>query len=247
MSLFWVKRASCHSGERVTALYQSSAKLFTYTGESIPVLGTTDIRVDLNGQTATLPLLVTRGKGPSLLGWNWLSAVQLNWKEILTIHLGKNWSLQSVLDAHSNVFADGLTGPHSECQSLKVMAVFTSVGNIRSPSTEQWKLVDQYPIPKIFDLIASLPGGNKFTKLDLSHTYQQIPLDEASQLLVTINTHKGIHKSNRHPLVFLLAQWYLREWWRPCCRGFLVSVYTSTAFWHWPIRRSTLGTPSRGA
>ena len=60
------------------------------------------------GQIATLPLLVTHGKEPSLLGRNWLSVVQLSWKEIFAIHSEKNKSLQSVLDAHSNVFTDGL-------------------------------------------------------------------------------------------------------------------------------------------
>ena len=41
-------------------LHRSSAKLFTYTGELILVLGTTDVRVDHNGQIATLPLYVAR-------------------------------------------------------------------------------------------------------------------------------------------------------------------------------------------
>ena len=59
--------------------------------------------------------------------------------------------------------------------------------------------MDQYPIPKIEDLFASLSGGKKFTKLDLSHAYQQVPLDEASQPMVTINTHKGLFKYNRLP------------------------------------------------
>ena len=49
--------------------------------------------------------------------------------------------------------------------------------------------IDKYPIPRIDDLFASLSGGKKFTKLDLSHAYQQIELQEESRPLVTINTH----------------------------------------------------------
>ena len=58
---------------------------------------------------------------------------------------------------------------------------------------------DHYPIPRIEDLFASLPGGKEFSKLDLSHAYQQVQLDEASQQFVTINTHKGLFRYNRLP------------------------------------------------
>ena len=68
------------------------------------------------------------------------------------------------------------------------------VATTKSPSTK----IDKYPIPRIDDLFASL-GGKKFTKLDLSHAYQQIQLQEESQPLVTINTHKGLFTYNRLP------------------------------------------------
>ena len=38
--------------------------------------------------------------------------------------------------------------------------------------------VDSCPLTQIDDLIASLAGGKLFSKLDLAHTYQQIPLAE---------------------------------------------------------------------
>ena len=59
--------------------------------------------------------------------------------------------------------------------------------------------VDQYPLPKPSDLFASLTGGKKFTKLDLTSAYQQVPLDEASLKLVTINTHQGLYEYTRLP------------------------------------------------
>ena len=36
--------------------------------------------------------------------------------------------------------------------------------------------VDQHPIPKAEDLFATLAGGKKFSKLDLSQAYQQVLL-----------------------------------------------------------------------
>ena len=57
--------------------------------------------------------------------------------------------------------------------------------------------VDSYPLPKINDLFASLTGGQTFSKLDLVTAYLQIPLDEASQKVLTINTHKGLYKYKR--------------------------------------------------
>ena len=59
--------------------------------------------------------------------------------------------------------------------------------------------LDNYPIPKTEDLLATLGGGNKFTKLDMSHAYQQFLLDEESKKFTTINTHKGLYQYNRLP------------------------------------------------
>ncbi len=41
-----------------------------------------------------------------------------------------------------------------------------------------------------------LAGGKTFTKLDMSHVYQQLLLDEESKQCVTINTHKVLFKYN---------------------------------------------------
>ena len=58
---------------------------------------------------------------------------------------------------------------------------------------------DAYPLPRIEDLFASLTGGQLFTKLDLAHAYQQVMLDKDAQLVITINTHKGLYCYNRLP------------------------------------------------
>ena len=59
--------------------------------------------------------------------------------------------------------------------------------------------LDTYPLPHIDDLFASFAGGTTFTKLDLAHVYQQIPLDEDSKKFIVINTQKGLFRYNRLP------------------------------------------------
>ena len=41
--------------------------------------------------------------------------------------------------------------------------------------------------------------GGKFLKLDLSHAYQQVLLEEKSQEFVTVSTHKGLYRYNWLP------------------------------------------------
>ena len=59
--------------------------------------------------------------------------------------------------------------------------------------------IDTYPLPRAVDIHASLAGGTMFTKLDLSHAYQQVILDNETKPCVTINTHKGLYQVNRLP------------------------------------------------
>ena len=39
-----------------------------------------------NGQVADLPLVVTKGTGPSLLRRNWLAALKLDWEQIFGVN-----------------------------------------------------------------------------------------------------------------------------------------------------------------
>ena len=54
--------------------------------------------------------------------------------------------------------------------------------------------IDSYLLSKISDLFASLTSRQTFSKLDLANAHFQIPLDEASQNLVTVNTHRRLYK-----------------------------------------------------
>ena len=65
---------------------------------------------------------------------------------------------------------------------------------------------NQYPIPRVDDLFSPLAGGKAFSKLDLSHAYQQLLLDEETKMYVTINTHRGLFKYNRLPFGVSFAQ-----------------------------------------
>lgn len=57
--------------------------------------------------------------------------------------------------------------------------------------------LQQYPLPVPEDIFAALAHGQKFTKLDLSHAYHQLKLDEESQKYMVINTHRGLFAFTR--------------------------------------------------
>ena len=58
---------------------------------------------------------------------------------------------------------------------------------------------DTYPLPKVEELFTAMSNGKVYTKLDMSQAYLQLPLDDNSKELVTINTHKGLFQYNRLP------------------------------------------------
>ncbi len=52
---------------------------------------------------------------------------------------------------------------------------------------------ETYPLPNAEDLFATLAGGKLFTKLDLSHAYQQLELNKDSEKYLTVNTQRGLY------------------------------------------------------
>ncbi|CAC5397392.1 unnamed protein product [Mytilus coruscus] len=64
-------------------------------------------------------------------------------------------------------------------------------------TTNQQLQVDQYPLPRIDDIFASLSGGEKFSKIDLRRAYLQLQMNEESKKYLTINTHRGLYQYNR--------------------------------------------------
>ena len=82
-------------------------KLCTYTGEEIQVLGSFSPTISYKGQQKVLPLLVVKGDGPALLGRDWLSQLQLDWKEINFVHSGPS-KIQFLLTKFATLFSPKL-------------------------------------------------------------------------------------------------------------------------------------------
>ena len=71
-------------------------------------------------------------------------------------------------------------------------------GNFKLTANKMLK-VEQYPLPTLEDLLQELEGGEKFSKLDLSHAYHQIELDPEARKYTTINTQRGLFEYTRLP------------------------------------------------
>ena len=86
-------------------LNATQVRLQTYLGEAIPVIGSLVAHVEYQGQQADLPLMVIKGKGPTLLGRTWLKQIRLDWR---TICYAAQPGLSMVLDQYKEVFEDEL-------------------------------------------------------------------------------------------------------------------------------------------
>ena len=92
------------------ALQSISAKLCT--GEVIEPLRFARFLVKYGEKEANLPLIVTPGSYPALLGQNWLQEFKLDWPKLLNVTELKeskdNAKLESLLSSHQDVFKDEL-------------------------------------------------------------------------------------------------------------------------------------------
>jgi len=91
-------------------LRPTNIKLKTYSGEFIKPLGVIDVAVEQHGETVKLPLVVTPGDTPSLVGRNWLKVLKLDWAGIFGINKVDRvpQELESLLEKHKAVFEKGL-------------------------------------------------------------------------------------------------------------------------------------------
>ena len=235
-----------------TALKPTTVLLRTYTGEPMAVAGEMTAMVQYNAQSCTLPLIVVAGKGPTLLGRDWLRHLQLDWKAIGLSTLDGGWAqVQALIHKYPDVFAEELGKMKNHKATLHVeqnarptfckprpvpfalkdaasreLNRLERAGILVKVSRADWAApivlvpkgdgcirlcgdykvtinpsldIDRYPLPKPEDLFTSLTGGKKFTKLDLTQAYQQMPLAEESQQYSTINTHQGLYQFTRLP------------------------------------------------
>ena len=83
----------------------TTALLRTYTGEPIAVKGTLPVKVEYGSQVYSLKVYVVHGKGPSLLGRDWLKHIRLYWKEIQMVHSKALEELVGMLKDYESVFS----------------------------------------------------------------------------------------------------------------------------------------------
>ena len=56
---------------------------------------------------------------------------------------------------------------------------------------------DQYPLPRVEELLTGLVGSTVFSKIDLKSAYNQLVLDEDSREILTVNTPRGLLRPTR--------------------------------------------------
>ena len=234
---------------RRPALEKSGILLRTYTGEGINVVGKICVDVQHEGQNhRSLDLLVVQGRGPSLIGRDWLSKLKIN---LSLFYVGSSEGVEQLLERHATLFEgklgllegmrvkihvdktvkprfykprpvpyalrdkveqeleclqrDGVIEPVRFSEwAAPVVPVVKSDGSLRicgdyKLTVNSAATVDSYPLPRIDDVLASMTGAKVFSKLDLSHAYLQLQLEEESKEFVTISTHKGLFRYNRLP------------------------------------------------
>ena len=90
-------------------------RLITYNGTPVPVKGSVKVRVEYNGQTYHLSLVIAKnqyeGRMPTLLGRDWLAKIRLNWPELVQVNsLDEEKSLnkeKSLREKFPDVFEPG--------------------------------------------------------------------------------------------------------------------------------------------
>ena len=117
------------------------------------------------------------------------------------------YAMKPLVEAELNKLVDqGILTPvqHADWAAPIVPIMKADIKSVRicgdfKQTVNKASTLDKYPIPKIDDLFASLAGGQKFTKLDMSQAYQQLCLDDDPKKYVVINTSKGLFRYNRLP------------------------------------------------
>jgi len=200
--------------------------LKTYTGEQVVPKGQIVVNVVKDSCKITLPLVVVEGKGPPLLGRNWLANIPINWQHIKSLSsVPKGASsnvterLNTLLAKYSRLWKEGLEAAvgskgtltlkesaipvfckarpipygmrklvEAELEKLQKDGVISSVtwsewatplvvvpkgdGRVRlcgdfKVSVNPALKIDQYPLPKVEDMFATLGKSTVFSKVDL--------------------------------------------------------------------------------
>ncbi|XP_044180073.1 uncharacterized protein K02A2.6-like [Acropora millepora] len=184
-------------------LVESSVTLKSYSGHAIPVVGETTVHVQY--QTQQFPKLFD-GKLGTIKGFK----AELKVKENAPPQYFKPrtvpFALRDKVEAEIQRLekAGVLKKVESSDWATPIVPVLKPNGTIRicgdfKVTLNQYLDVPEYPMPTSEELFTKLNGGELFTKLDLSHAYQQVVLDKKSQPYVTVTTHLGLYRYTRLP------------------------------------------------
>jgi len=92
---------------------RAEVRLKTYTTEPLPVVGVIHVKVEYGEYRGTHPLYVVHGKGPTLLGRDWLQTIRLDWKSLGVANIQEQpLSLESLLQKHEEVFHSSVGTMH---------------------------------------------------------------------------------------------------------------------------------------
>ena len=85
-------------------LQPSTARLRTFTGEIINIMGSIHVMASYHNQAKQLSLLVVSTHGPTLFGRDWLRVISLDWKQLHHMRTARQQPLQDILDKYSDLF-----------------------------------------------------------------------------------------------------------------------------------------------
>ena len=86
------------------SLQQTEVKVKSYSVHEIPVLGEAEVQVLYGDRQTCLPVIVTAGDSPALMGRNWLSVLKLDWKQIKQISLEPCNQVEKLVSKSASLF-----------------------------------------------------------------------------------------------------------------------------------------------
>lgn len=115
--------------------------------------------------------------------------------------------------------SQGVIKPVSFSDCAAPLVIDSNYGNVRlcgdfKLTVNKAAALEHYPLPRVEELFSTLSGCQVFNKLDMSHAYNQIQLDEPSQKYVVVNTPRGLKMFTRlafgiHSAVAIFGRYYL--------------------------------------
>ena len=82
--------------------------LCTYKAQHINVVGEMSVQVKYGGYVGQQQLYIVKGRGPSLLGRDWLSHIRLDWASIKLLAKEGTPAVSELVEEYAEVFKEGL-------------------------------------------------------------------------------------------------------------------------------------------